>query len=89
MGAAFAGVMICALFWKRTTLQGALAGMIAGGAMVFIWKYMIRPLGGILDIYELLPAFLVSLITIIVVSLATKAPSQEIIDEFDSVTVKK
>ena len=89
MGAAFAGVMICALFWKRTTLQGALAGMIAGGAMVFIWKYMVRPLGGILDIYELLPAFLVSLITIIVVSLATKAPSQEIIDEFDSVTVKK
>ncbi len=57
--------------------------------MVFIWKYMVRPLGGILDIYELLPAFLVSLITIIVVSLATKAPSQEIIDEFDSVTVKK
>ena len=38
MGAAFAGVMICALFWKRTTLQGALAGMVSGGAMVFIWK---------------------------------------------------
>ncbi|GFI43454.1 high-affinity proline transporter PutP [Lachnospiraceae bacterium] len=89
MGAAFAGVMICALFWKRTTLQGALAGMIVGGAMVFIWKYMIRPMGGILDIYELLPAFLLSLITIIVVSLATKAPSQEIIDEFESVNVKK
>ncbi len=52
MGAAFAGVMICALFWKRTTLQGALAGMIAGGVMVFVWKYAIRPMGGILDIYE-------------------------------------
>ena len=45
MGAAFAGVMICALFWKRTTLQGALAGMISGGAMVFIWKYAVRPMG--------------------------------------------
>lgn len=89
MGAAFAGVMICALFWKRTTLQGALAGMISGGAMVFIWKYGVRPMGGILDIYELLPAFLVSLAMIVIVSLATKAPSQEIIDEFDSVNAKQ
>ena len=89
MGAAFAGVMICALFWKRTTLQGALAGMISGGAMVFIWKYGVRPMGGILDIYELLPAFLVSLAMIVIVSLATKAPSQAIIDEFESVNVKK
>ena len=89
MGAAFAGVMICALFWKRTTLQGALAGMISGGAMVFIWKYAERPMGGILDIYELLPAFLVSLAMIIIVSLATKAPSQEILDEFESVNAKK
>ncbi|MCI9238984.1 sodium/proline symporter [Lachnospiraceae bacterium 50-23] len=88
MGAAFAGVMICALFWKRTTLQGALAGMISGGAMVFIWKYLVRPMGGLLDIYELLPAFLVSLAMIIIVSLATKAPSQEIIDEFESVNAK-
>lgn len=89
MGAAFAGVMICALFWKRTTLQGALAGMVSGGAMVFIWKYAVRPMGGILDIYELLPAFLVSLAMIVIVSLATKAPSQEIIDEFESVNVVK
>lgn len=88
MGAAFAGVMICALFWKRTTLQGALAGMISGGAMVFIWKYLVRPMGGLLDIYELLPAFLVSLAMIIIVSLATKAPGQEIIDEFESVNAK-
>lgn len=89
MGAAFAGVMICALFWKRTTLQGALAGMVSGGVMVFVWKYVVRPMGGILDIYELLPAFLVSLAMIIIVSLATKAPSQEIIDEFESVNAKK
>ena len=89
MGAAFAGVMICALFWKRTTLQGALAGMVSGGAMVFIWKYAVRPMGGILDIYELLPAFLVSLAMIVIVSLATKAPSQEIIDEFESVNAVK
>jgi sodium/proline symporter len=89
MGAAFAGVMICALFWKRMTLQGAMAGMITGGVMVFIWKYGVRPLGGVFDIYELLPAFLLSLVAIVIVSLCTKAPDQEIIDEFESVNIKK
>ena len=83
MGAAFAGVMLCALFWKRTTLAGALAGMITGGVMAFVWKYAVRPLGGVLDIYELLPAFILSCLVIVVVSLLTKAPSQEIVDEFE------
>lgn len=83
MGASFAGVMICALFWKRTTLAGALAGMVSGGVMAFVWKYAIRPLGGGFDIYELLPAFLISLAAIIIVSLCTKAPEQEILDEFE------
>lgn len=84
-GAAFGPVMLCALFWKRTTKQGALAGMIAGAAMVFIWKYGIAKLGGVWAIYELLPAFLVGLVAIILVSLVTPAPSQEIVDEFDAV----
>ena len=82
-GAAFGPVVICALFWKRANWQGALAGMIAGGVSVFLWKYLIAPLGGVFAIYELLPAFLVGLIVIIVVSLLTKAPGQEIIDEFE------
>lgn len=82
-GGAFGAVMLCALFWKRCNLAGALSGMIAGGAMVFIWKYAVRPMGGILDIYELLPAFLVSLLVIIVVSLATKAPDAEMVKEFE------
>ena len=88
MGAAFAGVVICALFWRRTTLQGALAGMISGGVMVFVWKFGISKLGGVFNIYELLPAFLVSLAMIILVSLATKAPDQSVIDEFESVNRK-
>ena len=82
-GAAFGPVVICTLFWKRTNWQGALAGMIAGGASVFVWKYLVAPLGGVFAIYELLPAFLVGLFVIIVVSLATKAPEQDIIDEFE------
>lgn len=82
-GAAFGPVVLFALFWKRSNRFGALAGMVSGGAMVFIWKYCIRPLGGAWDIYELLPAFLVACVMIVVVSLATKAPSQEICDEFE------
>ena len=62
--------------------------MISGGVMVFVWKFGISKLGGIFNIYELLPAFLVSLAMIIIVSLATKAPDQSIIDEFESVNVK-
>ena len=84
-GAAFGPLMICSLFWRRTTLQGAIAGLISGGAMVFIWKYLVKPLGGVFGIYELLPAFLVGIIVIVVVSLLTPAPSQEILDEFDHV----
>ena len=57
--------------------------MISGGTMAFVWKYAIRSLGGIFDIYELLPAFLFSFIVIVIVSLFTKAPSQDIIDEFE------
>ena len=82
-GGAFGALMLCALFWKRTTKEGALAGMITGGAMVFIWKFVVRPLGGIWNIYELLPAFILSLIAIVVVSLMSKAPEQDVIDEFE------
>ena len=84
-GAAFGPVMLFALFWKRSNRYGALAGMAAGAAMVFIWKYLVRPLGGVWDIYELLPAFLVGCIAIVVVSLATAPPSKEICDQFDKV----
>lgn len=82
-GASFGPLIICALYWKRTTWQGGLAGMVVGGAMVFIWKYLIAPLGGIFAVYELLPAFLASLAAIIIVSLATKAPDDSIIEEFE------
>ncbi len=84
-GATFGPVMLCALFWKRSNKYGAIAGMIAGGIMVFVWKFVVRPMGGALNIYELLPAFLVAMAFIVVVSLITKAPEKEIIDEFESI----
>lgn len=84
-GAAFGPVMLFSLFWKRSNRYGALAGMLSGGAMVFIWKYLVRPLGGGWNIYELLPAFLVACVFIVVVSLLTPAPEKEIVAEYESV----
>jgi sodium/proline symporter len=88
-GATFGPVVLLALFWKRSNMWGALSGMIVGGTMVFIWKYVLRPMGGAFDIYELLPAFLLAIIINIIVSLLTKKPSQEIIDEFEQVKAMK
>ena len=83
-GATFGPIMLFSLFWKRCNWQGALAGMLAGGLMVFVWKYLISPLGGVFGIYELLPAFLTSLLVCVVVSLVTPAPSAEIEAEFEA-----
>ncbi|HQQ40875.1 MAG TPA: sodium/proline symporter, partial [Clostridia bacterium] len=87
-GAAFGPLMLFSLFWKRTTYAGAIAGMISGGGMVFLWNFVISKLGGVWGIYELLPAFLFSCLTIVVVSLLTKKPNEAIQKEFDSVNVK-
>ena len=84
-GATFGPLTLMCLFWKRMNRAGAIAGMVGGGCMVFFWKLVMRPLGGILNIYELLPAFLFSCILIVVVSLLTKKPSAEIEREFDEV----
>ncbi|MCI8910856.1 MAG: sodium/proline symporter [Oscillibacter sp.] len=82
-GAAFGPAILCALFWKRSNRQGIMAGLVAGGAMIFIWKFWVRPMGGALDIYELLPAFVVGLAAIVVVSLLTGKPDAEIERMFD------
>lgn len=84
-GATFGPVILTALFWKRSNKYGAMAGMIAGGIMVFAWKFGISKLGGAFAIYELLPAFIVGLIAIVIVSLCTPAPEDSIIKEYDSV----
>ncbi len=85
LGAAFGPLMLFSLFWKRTNLQGAVAGMLGGGVTVVLWKEVISHLGGYFAVYELLPAFIVSSILIVAVSLMTKKPSDEITAEFESV----
>ena len=84
-GATFGPVMLMSLFWKRCNKYGAIAGMITGAAMVFVWKFLVKPLGGLFSIYELLPAFVISAVVIVVVSLCTGKPDDEIVSEFESV----
>ena len=84
-GATFGPLMLFSLFWKRVNRAGAIAGMVGGAAMVFLWKLVISKLGGAFGIYELLPAFIFSSICIVVVSLLTKAPSKEIEGDFEAV----
>ncbi len=88
-GAAFGPAILLALFWRRSNKYGALAGMIAGGAMVFIWKFLIAPIGGVFAIYELLPAFILNLIVNFVVSDLTRTPDENILADFDAVKAKK
>lgn len=84
-GATFGPLMLCALFWKRSNKYGAVAGLVVGAVMVFLWHFVIAPLGGVFAIYELLPAFICALAAIIIVSLVTSKPEDEIEEEFEAV----
>ncbi|WP_313339102.1 sodium/proline symporter [Sedimentibacter sp.] len=87
-GATFGPITIFSLFWKRTTREGAIAGMLSGGIAVFVWKLLLKPMGGLFGVYELLPAFIISCIFIYVVSKMTAEPSAEIQEEFEMVKNK-
>ena len=84
-GATFGPLMLFSLFWKRVNKPGAIAGMVSGAGMVFLWKLVISRLGGVFAIYELLPAFLFSSACIVVVSLLTPPPEKAIEEDFDAV----
>lgn len=84
-GATFGPVVLLSLFCKHANKYGVIAGMVSGGAMIFIWKYGIAQLGGVFAIYELLPAFIVAVVVNVAVSLLTKAPDKEVIEKFESI----
>lgn len=86
-GATFGPIMLFSLFWKRTTRTGAIAGMLAGGVSVFVWKLVLNQFLAesipVFGIYELLPAFIISSIAIVIGSLLSKKPGDDIIEEFE------
>lgn len=87
-GAAFGPAVLFSIFWKRMNAAGVYAGIISGGLSTIIFHYLgtlnIEGFWGkIFGIYEILPAFIISSILIVAVSLLTKAPSEEIQQEFE------
>ncbi len=89
LGSAFGPIVLLSLFWKRTNLAGAVAGILSGGLAVIIWDYIPlaggQTLGAATGLYSLVVGFALSSLMIVVCSLATRAPSQEILDEFERV----
>ena len=83
LGASFGPLTLAALYWRRTNMQGAIACMVTGTASVLIWHNLIKPLGGVFGIYELLPAFILAGLALVVVSLLTAPPSEKVLYEFD------
>lgn len=81
--ASFGPLMLCSLYWRRANKAGAVAGMLSGTAAVLLWHNLVKPLGGVFAIYELLPAFIISLLFIVVVSLLTAKPNKRMLYEFD------
>lgn len=82
-GATFGPTVLLSLYWRRMTRKGAVAGIIAGGLTTIIW-ILLKGMGGIFQIYEIIPGFIVSVIAIVIVSLIDKEPSKEMTDDFDS-----
>lgn len=81
-GAAFGPAILLSLYWKRMNWQGALAGILSGGVAVIVWRNLVKPY---FNLYELLPAFIISICFIVIVSLLTAKPSREIEEEYDRV----
>lgn len=93
LGSAFGPIVLMSLFWRRTNLAGAVAGIVTGGLTVLIWDYIPlaggETLGTATGLYSLAVGFALSLVMIVIFSLLTKAPSKEITDEFDKVSAMK
>ena len=82
LGATFGPVILLSLFWRRTTAKGAFAGIIVGGVSVLIWKNLAH-LGGVFALYEIIPGFILSVLSIWIVSLIDKEPPGDVTDLFD------
>jgi len=79
---AFTPVVICSLFWKRTTKPGAVAGMIGGFVVTVVWTIWFKE--RFFDLYEMVPGFIVGFACTIVVSLMTDV-DRDTAAELDSV----
>jgi SSS family solute:Na+ symporter len=81
-GSAFGPLVLLSLLWRGTTRNGAIAGMLVGGLTVLLWTYLEHPYQ---EMYSMIPGFILSFLSIIVVSKLTSAPSEEVLTEFEAV----
>ncbi len=89
LGASFGPLILFALFWKRTNKWGAIAGLVSGAVTVIAWVQIAKfSSATIFGLYEIIPGFIISSLFIYFVSLVTKPPSQEIVDEYDKAISK-
>lgn len=93
LGSAFGPTVLMSLYWRRTNLQGAVAGIAVGALTVIVWDYIPfvsgQTLGAVTGLYSLAVGFALSLAAIVAVSLLTPAPDAEMLREFDDVKMKK
>ncbi|MCL1990758.1 MAG: sodium/proline symporter [Defluviitaleaceae bacterium] len=89
LGSAFGPLVILTLYWKRVNFQGAIAGIVVGALTVITWVYVPLVNGytwaEYTNLFALLPGFVLSFLSIVIVTLLTPAPAQAIIDQFEEV----
>jgi sodium/proline symporter len=84
LGASFGPAVFMSLYWKRMTRNGAIAGVVVGASSTILFNWLKTNVGGIFSVYELLPAFILAVIAIVVFSLLDKEPTKDMQDEFDA-----
>ncbi|MBQ6020202.1 MAG: sodium/proline symporter PutP [Clostridia bacterium] len=91
-GAAFGPVILLSLFWRRLTFSGAVAGIVTGAAVDILWLIFLNDSTGRFintGVYEIIPGFILGFVAAVVVSLASKKPSDEVVAVFDKVASKE
>jgi sodium/proline symporter len=81
-GASFGPVIVFSLFWRKMTALSAIAGMIVGAVTVIIWSNLS---GGLFDLYEIAPGFLLASLTIVAFSLLRPETSPQVAASFEEV----
>lgn len=89
LGAAFGPTVLMSLFWRRCNFYGAVSGIVSGALTVIVWDYIpicngVTPATAT-GFYSLAIGFVISLVCVVIASLVTPPPSDEILKEFDDV----
>lgn len=85
LGSAFGPCVVLSIFWRRMTKQGAVAGIIVGALSVILWHNLE---GGVFELYEIIPGYVLGTIAVVLTSLFTQMPSNQVLEQFDNAWAK-